>query len=80
MSFYVYALSRRSRLFSIHLLFTRRTANLQVWGFRLSVLSLWILSVLRLIIIVSLIRTFMNISISDGNKDRNIFVVPLMPY
>ena len=44
-------------------------ANLWVSGFGLSALLLWILSVLRLILFVSLIRAFMNVSISNVNED-----------
>ena len=53
-AFYEYILSRHSPLFySNHLLFTRQTASLRVLHLGLSVLLLWILSVLRLILIVS---------------------------
>jgi len=74
-SLYEYVLSRHSRLSSNHLLFTRQAANLRVLRLGLSVLSLWILSVLRLILIVSPVRTFVSLSISNVNEDRNTFYV-----
>lgn len=67
MSFYDYILSHRSWLFSNHLFFYKTSSYFAGFAVEIICLSPWIGSVPRLISIVSPVRTFRNVSISNIN-------------
>ena len=76
-SFFEYIQSCCFQLFSYHPLFTRQTGNLGFGAYNTCPQVVpWMHSVLRLLLIVSPAQTFVNISVSDINKDRNTFLSP----